>query len=180
MVDIIGHLGMGLIWLTIVGWLAYDGKTALGFVALGAPFSLLPDIDLWLSKAFATVNHHGVVHTIVFVAGASIVIGAILAKWVVPRFDGDYLVRPAGSSYVYAIGAVFVGGLSHLFADMLSAPDIAPQVEPFWPFIVTKVVTVDVFYYNDPVVNWGLFLSGLALAGILWWQADDSDSAVTA
>lgn len=179
MVDIIGHLGMGLIWLTIVGWLAYDGETALGFIALGAPFSLLPDIDLWLSKAFQTIHHHGVVHTILVVAGISVVVGAVLAKWVVPRFDGGYLAPPAGSSYAYAIGAVFVAGLSHLFADLLSAPDIAPQVEPFWPFVTTKVITVDVLYYNDPVVNWGLFLAGLALAGAFWWQADTGSSAAT-
>lgn len=181
MVDIIGHIGMGLIWLVIVGWLVYDGRAALGFVALGAPFSLMPDIDLWLSRAFAGIKHHGVVHTVLFVTIAAVAIGAILGKWVIPWLEDNYLSATSdGNRYAYGIGAVWVGGLAHLFADMLSAPDIADSIEPLWP-IYEQSFGIDVFWYNNPVVNWGLFLTGLALAAILWWQArDDGDDARSA
>jgi hypothetical protein len=173
MVDIIGHIGMGLIWLTVVGWLAYDGRTALGFVALGIPFSLLPDLDLWLSQAFAEVKHHGAVHTVLFVTVAAVVIGAILGKWVVPWLQKRYLSGSGvGNRYAYAIGAVWVGGLAHLSADILSAPDIADSIEPFWP-VYQQSLGIDVLWYNSPLANWGLFLTGLALTAVLWWQMDE-------
>lgn len=176
MVDIIGHIGMGLIWLVVVGWLVYDDRTALGFVALGLPFSLLPDIDLWLSQAFAGVKHHGVVHTVLFVSVAAVAIGAILGKWVVPWLEDNYLsATGVGNRYAYGIGVVFVAGLSHLSADILSAPDIADSIEPFWP-LYRQSLGIDVIWYNSPVANWGLFLGGLALAAVLWWQTDDDDT----
>ncbi|WP_440005343.1 metal-dependent hydrolase [Halomicrococcus sp. SG-WS-1] len=169
MVDIIGHLGMALIWLT-VGWFVYERRAALGFVAIGLPFGLLPDVDLWLEKAFPTVHHHGVTHTILFVTLASVVVGAAVGKWVVPKLEGRYVPQDEiGNEYGYAIGALWVGGLSHLFADMLSAPDIASPIEPFWPLAQSKVITIDLIWYNSPFWNWGFFLTGLALTLGFWW-----------
>ncbi|PSP82483.1 hypothetical protein BRC83_09290 [Halobacteriales archaeon QS_1_68_17] len=63
---------------------------------------------------------------------------------------------------VFAFGAFLLGGLSHLFADMLSAPDIAQPIEPFWPFL-TKPWSVDLLWYNSPWWNAGL----LAVAVLL-------------
>ncbi|MFC6824327.1 metal-dependent hydrolase [Halopelagius fulvigenes] len=179
MVDIIGHVGMALIWLA-VGWFLYAERAALGFVALGVPFGLLPDTDLWLRRVFPTVHHHGITHTILFVSVAAVVIGAILARWVVPWLEERYV--PAfeiGNRYAYAIGAVWVASLSHLFADMLSAPDIAQPIEPFWP-VIRQAVTLDVFYYNSPLVNWGLFVAGLVLTAVLWWWDDKAHAVAEA
>lgn len=165
MVDIVGHLGMALLWLS-VGWIASDRRAALGFVALGLPFGLLPDADRWLSGAFAGVKHHGVVHTVLFVSVTAVVAGAVLARWVVPRLEAQFV--PAigiGNRYVYAIGAAWVGGLAHLSADILSAPDVADAIEPFWP-LSPRPLGIDVVYYNDPVVNWGLFVGGVVLAAL--------------
>jgi membrane-bound metal-dependent hydrolase YbcI (DUF457 family) len=167
---------MALLWLS-VGWFVYDRRAALGFVALGFPFGMFPDIDLWLRRVFATVHHHGITHTILFVSLAAVVIGGVLGRWVVPWLEANYV--PASeieNEYVYAIGAVWVAMLSHLFADVLSAPDIAQPIEPFWP-LLSQPVTVDVFYYTSPVVNWGLFLAGVALTVVLWWWDDESPSA---
>lgn len=179
MVDIIGHVGMALIWLA-VGWVVYAERAALGFVALGVPFGLLPDIDLLLSRLLPTVHHHGITHTILFVTTASIVIGAILGKWVVPWLEEHYV--PAfeiGIRHAYAISAVLVASLSHLFADMLSAPDIAQPIEPLWP-LYQQSVGLDVLYYNSPLANWGLFIGGLLLTVVLWWWDDEAHAAAEA
>lgn len=166
---------MALVWLS-VGWALYDRRAALGFVALGLPFGLLPDTDLWLKRVFSTVKHHGVTHTVLFVSVAAVVIGAILGKWVVPWLQERYIPESdVGNRYTYAIGAVWVGGLSHIFADMLSAPDIAEAVEPFWP-IYRQSLGIDVVWYNNPFFNWGLLLGGIALVALLWWTGDERGS----
>lgn len=178
MVDIIGHIGMALIWLS-VGWFLYGKRAALGFVALGVPFGLLPDSDLWLKKVLPTVHHHGITHTILFVSIAAVVIGAILGKWVVPWLEDNYVpASEIDNRYTYAIGAVWVASLSHLFADMLSAPDIAQPIEPLWP-LYQQSIGVDVLYYTSPLANWGLFLGGLVLTAVLWWWDDEKAQPTT-
>jgi len=50
---------------------------------------------------------------------------------------------PDGSRYAFSLAALLAAGYSHLFADMLSAPDISTPIEPFWPFF-EKPWAVDV------------------------------------
>jgi len=154
MVDIMGHLAFGLVFV-LPAWFIWRRRVSAAFVGLGLVTSLLPDIDLWLTKVFpAQFHHHGVTHTVVFVALASVVVGAIVAalltgpidEWLGwDRFDSKSL-------FAFSFLAFLLGGLSHVFADMLSAPDISTPIEPFWPFF-DKPWSVDLLYYNDPLWN---------------------------
>ncbi|NHN43009.1 metal-dependent hydrolase [Halorubellus sp. JP-L1] len=171
MVDIMGHLAFGLLFL-LPAWFLWSRRVSIAFVGLGLVTSLLPDIDLWLSRWFpAEVHHHGVTHTVVFVAAASIVAGALAAavltkpldRWLGwDRFD-------AGSMFAFSSLAFFLGGTAHVFADILSAPDISTPIEPFWP-LYNQPLGIDLIYYNDPLWN-SVFLAvmlvvhvGVALA----------------
>jgi hypothetical protein len=57
---------------------------------------------------------------------------------------------------------VFLAGTAHVFADMLSAPDVAQAVEPFWP-LCSRSIGIDLVWYDDPVFDWGLFVVGVGL-----------------
>jgi membrane-bound metal-dependent hydrolase YbcI (DUF457 family) len=156
MVDITGHIAFGLLF-AVVAWFIWDDRASVAFVALAVVASLLPDIDLWLSKLFpAEVHHHGVTHTVLFVTIASLVGGAILAGLFSRRID-DWIESERfdrSSLFVFLSGGVLAGGLSHLVADMLSAPDISTPIEPFWPFF-DKPWSVDLIWYNAWWTNFG-------------------------
>lgn len=172
MVDVSGHLGMALLATTPI-WFGYGRRAALTFVGLALPFGLLPDIDLYLRRVFPTIHHHGVTHTIVVVVGVSLIVGVLVAPTLLPylRQRGWLPDGEIGNEYAFVVGAFAIGGLSHLFADMLSAPDISEPIEPFWP-IGVQPVSLDVFYYNAPLANFGLLAAGIAAHLVLWrWQA---------
>jgi hypothetical protein len=171
MVDVTGHLGLALIALSPI-WIWTDERTALTFVALGLPFGMLPDVDLELRKLFSTVHHHGVTHTLVFVALVSLVTGVVAARTILPALrsrgylseNSPAVRRPVG----FATTALFVASAAHLFGDILSAPDISQPIEPLWP-LVQGSVGIDVVYYDSNPVNYGLFLAGILLNVGLWW-----------
>lgn len=71
----------------------------------------------------------------------------------------------AGTLFVFVVSGLLVGGYSHLFADMLSAPDIAPPVEPFWPFFA-KPWSVDVIWDTSPYWNVGLLFVAVVLNAV--------------
>lgn len=154
MVDIMGHLAFGLLFV-LPAWFIWRRRVSIAFVGLALITSLLPDIDLFLSQWFpAEFHHHGVTHTVVFVLFASIVVAAIAAvvltgpidRWLGwDRFDSKSL-------FAFSFLAFFLGGLAHVFADMLSAPDISTPIEPLWPFI-TQPWGIDLIYYNNPLWN---------------------------
>jgi hypothetical protein len=163
MVDVVGHLGMALLWLA-PAWFIFDRpKTAGAFVLSGFPFGMLPDIDLVLSRMFATVKHHGVFHTVLVVTILAAVVGPVVGA-VVDRVGGDDWLSPEVRENKYQFGfvAVWIAGLAHVFADMLSAPDIAEAVEPFWP-LYQQSLGIDVVWYNNPWFNWGLFVAGIVV-----------------
>lgn len=164
MVDIMGHVAMGLLW-AIPAWFVWTKRTSLVFIGTVAVFALLPDIDLWLERIVPSmVHHHGVTHTVVFVAAISVIVGAIAAAVLTRPLDRwlGYERFDAGSMFAFTTGAVLLGGLSHLFADMLSAPDIATPIEPFWP-IMDKPWSIDVIFYNSPWWNIGLLTVAVLL-----------------
>jgi membrane-bound metal-dependent hydrolase YbcI (DUF457 family) len=172
MVDVLGHLGMALIWLA-PAWLVIDErKTAATFVGVGFWFGMLPDVDLVLSNVIETVRHHGVFHTVLAAGIFAAVLGPIVG-WILKKtLGGSEWFSDAAADNAYSLGVVmvFVAGVSHVFADMLSAPDIAQGVEPFWP-VYAQTLGIDVVWYNNPWVNWGLFLVGVALNVALYVRA---------
>ncbi|SNZ12273.1 LexA-binding, inner membrane-associated putative hydrolase [Natronoarchaeum philippinense] len=162
MVDVMGHVAMGLLW-ALPAWIVWDDRVSLAFVGFAAAASMLPDVDLVLSSLFpAAIHHHGVTHTVVFVVGIAVVAGAItaaalaepLARWTSARFDER-------STFTFATAGYAAGGLSHVFADMLSAPDISTPIEPLWP-VVEGWWGLDLIWYNSPWWNAGLLTVALA------------------
>ncbi|MFC7139067.1 metal-dependent hydrolase [Halosimplex aquaticum] len=154
-----GHLAMGLLWALPAWWLLWDEHASALFVVFAVLMAPFPDVDTFLSTAFPNaVHHHGVTHTIVFVVTISVVAGAIVAATLTDRIDDWTAQRfETGRTFVFATVAFAVGGLSHVFADMLSAPDISTPIEPLWPFFEGSL-GIDVLYYNNPWWNVG-FLS---------------------
>ncbi|WP_224447022.1 metal-dependent hydrolase [Haloprofundus salilacus] len=173
MVDVSGHLGIALIALA-PAWLLVDRESALLFVALGLPFGMLPDVDLYLRASLQTVQHHGVTHTLLFVGIASVVLGPCLGRTLLPRLAAsDSLSRTADAldaPATFAGLAVLVAAASHLVGDILSAPDISQPIEPFWP-VFEQSLGLDLVYYDSNPVNFGLLAAGVLLnVGLWWWQ----------
>lgn len=165
MVKLMGHLGMALLWAA-PAWFLWDGRETLVFVALVLSTAMLPDVDLVLTEVLP-VTHHGITHTVLFVLVASLVAGAVVESTARARLAsllrshrGDPL--PGGTLFLFVASGFFLGGLSHLFTDMLSAPDIAPPLEPFWP-LIDKPWSLDLIYYSAFRWNVGLLALGIAL-----------------
>ena len=135
---------------------------------------MLPDVDLLLSKWFPSqVHHHGVTHTVLFVVSVSVVVAALVVALFGDRIDrwtrGERFDRT--SLFVFTGAALTLGGFSHLFADMLSAPDISTPIEPFWPFF-QKPWSVDLVWYNSVWINFA-FLAVMVVVHVAVWMAID-------
>lgn len=158
MVDVTGHLGMALLFAA-PAWILWRRRAALGFTAFALATAMLPDADLVLRRVLP-ITHHGVTHTLLFVALGSVLGGAVAARWLTARVNAHRWIRssgiPAETVFVFATTGLIVGGVSHLAADLLSAPDIAAPLEPLWPFYAEPII-VDVIYYDSPLWNYGLF-----------------------
>lgn len=165
MVDVMGHLAMASL-AAIPAWVLWDGRVGAVFVGATLTTAMLPDVDLVL-RDFLPVHHHGVTHTVVFVTGVALVAGAVVEFGFRSRLERTWLASEGytvtdWALFAFVAGAFLLGGYSHLFADMLSAPDIAPPIEPFWPFF-DKPWSVDVAYYNSRWWNLGLLVVATAL-----------------
>ncbi|WP_277542304.1 metal-dependent hydrolase [Haloarcula laminariae] len=179
MVDVLGHLGMALLWLAPVWYFIGHRRTAALVIGGGFWFGMLPDIDLPLSAWVDGIHHHGVVHTVLAVAIFAAVIGPLLGlvfARIGTRTDSKWFYAPARERAT-AIGVltVLVTGLAHLFADILSAPDVSTRIEPLWPVVEGPIVMVDVLWYQSWWATWGLFVLGVAVNGLAWYLTDGRD-----
>lgn len=165
MVDVLGHFGMALMW-ALPAWFIWDGRVSLAMVALTLTTAMLPDVDLVLRDVMA-VHHHGVTHTVVFVLTVALIAGALVEygfgsflkrKWLKAK---GYTVSK-GALFVFIAGGFTLGGFSHIFADMLSAPDISTPIEPLWP-LIDKPWSIDVIWYANPWWNEGLLIVAVLL-----------------
>jgi membrane-bound metal-dependent hydrolase YbcI (DUF457 family) len=138
----------------------------MAFIVFVLLTSRLPDVDLWLQALGLPVKHHGVTHTVVFVLGFAVVVGAVLTavfRPVLRRWwrmtEGEDVNRE--TIYAFVSGGLALGGLSHLLADALAA-DWAEPIEPFWPVIQTSV-EIGVVSYDSMWANLGLFAVAIGL-----------------
>jgi len=153
-----GHFGMALLWAA-PAWILWDGRVSLAFVGFALVTAMLPDADLVLRDVLP-MTHHGVTHTLVFVAGASVVVGGLVEHVLHDRLDRTLLgprgyEAAPGGLFLFVAGGLLLGGTSHIFADTLSAPDIAAPLNPFWPFF-DRPYSIDLIWYNSPWWNVGL------------------------
>ncbi|MFB6128947.1 MAG: metal-dependent hydrolase [Halorhabdus sp.] len=163
MVDVLGHVAIGLLAAT-PAWFLWDRRVSGAFVAFVLTTVMLPDVDLYVPG----VAHHGVTHTVVFGVLVSLSGGAVLAmgatqtlsRWW--RRDEGRRVSWAGL-YVFVAGGLLVGGLSHVFADMLSTAAVERPVEPFWPFFRKPFSLYAIQHYSAPVWNGALLVFATSL-----------------
>lgn len=169
MVDVLGHVAMALVW-TAPAWLVWQRRTVRAFAGLALLTAMLPDVDLYL----AGVAHHGPTHTVAFAIVAAVVAGAGVVA-----VGGDRIRRLLGRNaesgrgvpttrdqawlYGFVVAGLLVGGLSHVFADVLSSGTGGnPALEPFWP-VVRAPVSVGVVSYSAFPWNEGLLVAVLGL-----------------
>lgn len=169
MVDVSGHLAMALLFAA-PAWVVWGRRGALAFSGFALVTAMLPDTDLVI-KTFLPISHHGITHTLLFVAVVSVLSGAVAARLLTERFNANRWVRSTHISretvFVFATAGLLTGGISHLFADVLSAPDVAAPLSPFWP-VYREPVIVDVIYYDSPLWNFGLLAVAVALHFVLF------------
>ena len=172
MVDVLGHFGMALVWLSPCWLLVDDRRTIVTLLAVGVWFGMLPDVDLLVSAVDGLgVHHHGVFHTVLFVALAAATAGPLLGLAMRRAFGGTRWLSDRATARAIPLGVVvvLVTGLSHLFADVLSAPDASTRIEPLWPLVDGPLVAVDVLYYKSFWATIGLFVAGLTFNVALWY-----------
>ena len=174
MTETLGHLGMALIFLA-PAWLFIDEKrTAALFIAVGFWFGPVPDVDTYLTEWFPNeIHHHGVVHTLLAVVVMTAILGPVLG-WLLKRvFGGTSWFSKKASQRATWMGVIAVGVAltSHLFADILSAPDISTRIEPLWPVVQGPIAYVDVLYYDSIWATGGLFVLGLLANAVFFaWR----------
>lgn len=143
-------------------WLVFDQlKTGLAFTALATATAMLPDGDLILMRHFF-VEHHGLTHSLLFLVPTALLLGAVVA--------GGYLAVRGKSAYqpsarrVYGFVALglFTGMLAHVFADILTTPDIAPPIKPLLPLLESRLI-LDVAFVKSNLWNLGTLAVGIVV-----------------
>ena len=180
MVDVVGHLGMALIWLAPVWFVITSKKTAATFVGVGFWFGVLPDIDLYLRRITGAIKHHGVIHTVLAVSVIALVVGPLVGRLLKRMIGGSewFVLEAADRATSFGFVMVWIAGLSHIFADILSAPDISEAIEPLWP-LYQQSLGIDIVWYNNPWFNWGLLILGLGLNAALYYRSRNSPARVS-
>ena len=144
-------------------WLVFDdARKSLAFTALAALTGMAPDGDLVLMKYFF-IEHHGLTHSFVFIVPAALVLGAIVAGLYLAVRDGER-TSSAAAVYGFVTVALLTGMFSHVFADFLTTPDIAPPLKPLYPVLEARVIG-DVAYVKAKSWNLGTLAVGIVVQG---------------
>ena len=176
MVDVMGHVAFGLLF-ALPAWFIWTGRASAAFVVLAGASATVPDIDVFLSKVFPNaVHHHGVTHTVLAVVIGALILAAIVAALFTDSIDDwiDSERFDRSSLFAFSLAAFLVGGLSHLFGDILSAPDISTPIEPFWPFF-NMSLAVDVVWYNAWWINIGFLTVMVVIHLVLAYYVTPTD-----
>lgn len=161
-----GHLGLALLVATPV-WFLAEPRISLAFVALVVSTAMLPDVDLLLTQLLP-IAHHGITHSLLFVVGAALALGALATgavKLVEAHVDTD--LPGIGWTFGFTTLGFGTGAAAHLLGDFLTTPDVAPPIMPFQPFTEATVI-LDIAYVYSPVWNLGLLAVGAVLNAVLW------------
>ena len=161
-------------------WLLWGRRGSLAFVGFTLVTAMVPDADLFLRRVLPTVQHHGVTHTVIFVLCASVGGGVVVSRTLTGTLNDHAWIHSDSISretvFVFSASGFLLGGLAHVFGDLLSAPDIASPIEPLWPFY-RQAIIVDVIYYDSPIWNFGLLAVAIALHVALdRWETYPIDS----
>ena len=165
MVDVSGHIAIALLFAS-PAWFVWGRRGSLTFVGFCLVTAMLPDVDLFLSQVVPAMQHHGMTHTVFFISIASVGGGAVAARYFTDVLNehawvhSDSIARE--TVFAFATGGFLLGGLSHVFADLLSAPDTAAPLTPLWP-LYRETIVIDVIYYDSPIWNFGLLAVAIAL-----------------
>ena len=180
MVDVLGHLGMSLLWAT-PAWVLWGRRRAAAFLVPVLLASLSPDVDLYL----AGVPHHGPTHTLLFVTAVAVVGGALLTgvvhlarrrQWWPGR--RDWSMAPT-ETFAFLAAGLLVGGSSHVFTDMLSTSSTELPVNPFWPVIEKPFSVYLIQQFSAPLWNGGLLLLAVLIHAVLFAVSTASTDTVT-
>lgn len=168
MVDILGHLGMALLWST-PAWLLWGRRGSVAFAGVVLLTALLPDVDLYLRG----VPHHGPTHSIAFVGAVALVAGALITVIAVAAIRRVWWLQEtefpsAASLYVFFTSGLFVGGMSHVFTDMLSTSSFERPVNPFWPLFEKPFSVYVIHEFSAPIWNGGLLLVAFLIHAVLF------------
>ncbi|SFR85393.1 hypothetical protein SAMN05216559_0081 [Halomicrobium zhouii] len=179
MVDVVGHLGMALLWLAPVWYYVEHRRTAALVVAVGFWFGMLPDVDLVLSEWAAGIHHHGLLHTVLVVTVLAAALGPLVGMLFRRIGDRTGWVSVRAQEKALQIGflTVWVPSLAHIFADMLSAPDVSTRIEPLWPLVKGPVVMMDVLWYQSWWATWGLLVLGVSVNVLAWNWTDGREES---
>lgn len=154
-----GHLGVGLL-VSAVLIVKLDPRQSLWitvYILIGAWF---PDIDTELPLA-----HHGVTHTLTGAVVGSVLIGFVFVGLAAGhRRLADQDSIPPGNSrtlFLVSSGALFLGGVSHIAMDLISAPVSSEPLplHPLWPFRDSEATWL-LIPINSDLWNYGLLLAG--------------------
>lgn len=129
-----GHLGAALLgaapFVLGINIVAGSPSGGLLFTLLALAAGRVPDTD----QKLPGIKHRGVTHTFAFIIIVSILGGAAIAM-VVDGFPSE--LAPSEISlwiaFVYGTTALFVGGVSHLLTDAITAGSGDYAIHPFWP-----------------------------------------------
>jgi len=164
MVDVLGHFAVGLLW-AIPAWFVWERRRVLIFLGFVLPAAMVPDIDLYVPW----LAHHGPTHSILFAVAVGIVGGAVttlVTMWWSGRAGRSEEFRPM--LYAFSTGALLVGGLSHVFMDMLSNSQAGQPVNPFWPFFGKPFHLYVIHHFSAPIWNGFLLLGALTVHLVLF------------
>lgn len=166
-VEPIGHLATALLF-ALPAWILWDGRTGATFVGFVLASATTPDIDIVLMRRGFPIEHHTVTHTLAFVLVLAAVGGLVAVVLLKPtlqrwwRHTEDETVQ-RGTIALFASAGLVLGGVSHLFGDMLAGDGYEP-IEPLWP-LVQEPIEFPLAHYTSPWLNGFLLVAALALHG---------------
>ena len=161
MVDLLGHLGVGLL-LAAAGVCAFDRRDGVRFTVAVLAATMLPDVD----ASLPWLVHRGLTHTLGFAVAVGIA-GGFLAAVAVVLFKHVGSARATRRSVRRTFGLVALGlgtgvGGYVLVDGFTIIPPFVPPMRPLWP-LSQRVIQTRVVPPFSTAWNVGLFVVGIVV-----------------